>query len=116
MKYLPYNASIALFELLCDIHHELSERTIDAEALPIIQGLLNLYESASKLQERDQIVHGLVVSICPLRANGLGDAVIWTACRQWALHREAEKLTTVTNNLRSRLQNLVQEMRSAAEF
>lgn len=114
MKYLPFEASAVLFAFLRDIHGALSFRSQDASVLPVIQALLDLYEAASDLQERDQVVHGLVLSICPLRANGLGDAVVWPACRRHSLHCEAETLTTITNGLRSQLCSLEREPRGEA--
>lgn len=106
MNYLPYDASLPLFGLLRRIGNELSDHRPASVAYPVIRSLLHLHEVATAEQSRDQIVHGLVVSICPLGGNGLGDAVIWSACRAKSLHQEAENLTSVTNDLRGQLYDL----------
>jgi hypothetical protein len=103
MKYLSSNATNNLFLLLPDLALKLAYRKSSPEVESCIGQLIDIYRMADQQDSRDAIVTGLVISICPLYANGLGDAVIWPALRKAGLHREAETFTEVTNKLRAEL-------------
>lgn len=110
MFYIPFNATNDLISLLVTIKGELQARENTQEtkarrvsfsgAIECVQSVLAARKAIEGLDARDQAITGLIQAICPLGANGLGDAVIWPALRMAGLHRYAEELTRITNDLR----------------
>ncbi|MGI0646962.1 hypothetical protein ACRCPS_18255 [Pseudomonas aeruginosa] len=115
MSITPFNTLLVvdLFALFRNIEMELPLRGKDGQAVKVVHSLLTLYSAIADQPEADRVaaLKGLAQVVCPLKANGVGDSIIWRGLRKAQLTTLSNQYTNLTNQIRAELHR-VAEMES----